>query len=179
MSIKYKYNSKFSDKLGGTKNILRNDFMVRIRLKRTGTRNLPCYRVVVVDQRSTRDGRTIEEIGFYDPQHDEERLNVERYDHWVGQGAQPSRTAADLARRAKDPETEAKKRAEEQTKADEAAKKKADEEAAEKATAEAEAKKQAEVEAKEKAEAEKAATEAEKKEEPKEDASGDKEEKKD
>ena len=158
--------------------------MVRIRLKRTGTRNLPCYRLVVVDQRSTRDGRTIEEIGFYDPQHDNERVDVERYDYWIGQGAQPSRTAADLARRAKDPEGEAKKRAEVQAKADAAAKKKADEEAAAKAAAEKEAKAKEEAEAKAKADEEaKAADEAAKEEKseeaPAEDASDKKEEKKD
>jgi len=142
--------------------------MVRIRLKRTGTRNRPCYRVVVVDQRSTRDGRTIEEIGFYDPCHDTERLDVERYDFWLGRGAQPSDTAADLARRAKDPENEAKKRAAAQEKADAEAKKLAEEEAAAKEAAE-----KAEAEAKAKA-AEEAV-----KEEPKDDASEEKEEKKD
>jgi small subunit ribosomal protein S16 len=142
--------------------------MVRIRLKRTGTRNLPCYRVVVVDQRSTRDGRTIEEIGFYDPCHDTERLDVERYDFWIARGAQPSNTAADLARRAKDPETEAKKKAEAQAKADAAAQKKAEEEAAAKAAAEKEAKAKADAEAKAKAEEEAAAAAEEKAEEPKE-----------
>jgi len=114
--------------------------MVRIRLKRTGTRNLPCYRVVVVDQRSSRDGKTIEEIGFYDPKHDTERLDVERYDHWISKGAQPSGTAADIARRAKNPEVEAKKRAEKEAQLAEVAKKKAEEEA----KAAAEAKKAAE-----------------------------------
>ena len=97
--------------------------MVRIRLKRTGTRNLPCYRVVVVDQRSTRDGKTIEEIGFYDPCHDEERINLERYDFWKARGAQPSDTVADIVRRAKDPEAAAKREAKaaaEQAKADKA-----------------------------------------------------------
>ncbi len=161
--------------------------MVRIRLKRTGTRNLPCYRLVVVDQRSTRDGRTIEEIGFYDPCHDTERLDVERYDFWIGRGAQPSETAADLARRAKDPEGEAKKKADAQAKAEAVAKKKADEEAAAKAAAEKEAKEKEEAEAKAKAKAEKeAAAEEAKKEEsaeaPKEDAPAEeakKEEKKD
>ncbi len=83
--------------------------MVRIRLKRTGTRNLPCYRVVVVDQRATRDGKTIEEIGFYDPRRDEERLSLERYDYWIARGAQPSGTAADLARRVRDPKAEAER----------------------------------------------------------------------
>ena len=41
--------------------------MVRIRLKRTGTRNAVCFRVVVMDQRSSRDGKAIEELGFYNP----------------------------------------------------------------------------------------------------------------
>ena len=118
--------------------------MVRIRLKRTGTRNLPCYRIVVVDQRSTRDGRTIEEIGFYDPRHDEERLKLDRYDHWITMGAQPSNTVKDLARRAKNPEVEEKRKAD----------------AAAKAAVEAEAKKKAEVEAKAKADKEAAAEEA-------------------
>ena len=75
--------------------------MVRIRLKRTGTRNRSCFRVVVMDQRSTRDGRSIEEIGFYDPNQNEERLTLDRYDYWIANGAQPSRTVADLARRIK------------------------------------------------------------------------------
>ncbi|MBR1951344.1 MAG: 30S ribosomal protein S16, partial [Lentisphaeria bacterium] len=39
--------------------------MVRIRLKRTGTRNQSCFRVVVMDQRSSRDGKAIEELGYY------------------------------------------------------------------------------------------------------------------
>jgi len=129
--------------------------MVRIRLKRTGTRNLPCYRVVVVDQRSSRDGKTIEEIGFYDPRHDKETLNLERYDHWIAQGAQPSDTAADIARRAKDPEAEAKKKAAKEAKLAEAAKAK---EAEEKKAAEEAAKAKAAEEAA-KAEAEKAAAE--------------------
>jgi len=76
--------------------------MVRIRLKRTGTRNRSCFRVVVMDQRSTRDGRSIEEIGFYDPLNNEERLKMDRYEHWLGRGAQPSKTVADIARRIKD-----------------------------------------------------------------------------
>ena len=130
--------------------------MVRIRLKRTGTRNLSCFRVVVVDQRASRDGKTIEEIGFYDPRHDEERLNLERYDHWIGRGAQPSDTAADIARRAKDPEAQAKKKAELKAKADAEAKAKAD------AEAKAAAEKKAAEEKAAKEEADKAAKEAEK-----------------
>ena len=82
--------------------------MVRIRLKRTGTRNRSCFRVVVMDQRSTRDGRSIEEIGFYDPNQDEERMQLDRYDYWVANGAQPSQTVADIARRIKNGTSTAK-----------------------------------------------------------------------
>jgi len=123
--------------------------MVRIRLKRTGARNLPCYRVVVMDQRSTRDGRSIEEIGFYDPKHNKETLQIDRYDFWIARGAQPSDTVADLARRVKNPEAEAKRQEEAQAKKDAAAKKKAEEAAKEAA-------KKAEAEKAEKAEEEKA-----------------------
>ena len=113
--------------------------MVRIRLKRTGTKNLLCFRVVVVDQRSARDGRTIEEIGFYDPRHNDERLNLERYKHWFSKGAKPTQTVLDLARRISDPDAEAKRRAEANKKAEQAAKEKEKAEkkaAAEKAAAE-------------------------------------------
>ena len=72
---------------------------VRIRLKRTGTRNASCFRVEVMDQRSSRDGRSIETIGFYDPRNKEERIDLERVDYWVGNGAQPSETVEQIIRR--------------------------------------------------------------------------------
>ena len=52
--------------------------MVRVRLKRTGTRNAACFRIVVMDQRSSRDGKAIEELGFYNPRSKEEKINIER-----------------------------------------------------------------------------------------------------
>lgn len=76
--------------------------MVRIRLKRTGTRNSACFRVVVMDKRSSRDGRAIEELGFYDPKSKEEKLNLERVDYWVGCGATMSETAEDIVKRARE-----------------------------------------------------------------------------
>lgn len=87
---------------------------VRIRMKRTGTTNQPCYRVVVADARSQRDGRSIEQIGFYDPKHHQERIDLVRYDYWVKCGAEPSQTVQNLARRVRDPEADAKRRAENQ-----------------------------------------------------------------
>jgi len=74
---------------------------VRIRLKRTGTRNMSCFRVVVMDQRMSRDGKAIEELGFYDPRKKQEALDMERYDHWVANGASVSETVGDIAARLK------------------------------------------------------------------------------
>ncbi|RME91078.1 MAG: 30S ribosomal protein S16 [Verrucomicrobia bacterium] len=75
--------------------------MVRIRLKRGGASNNPCYRVVVTDSRSRRDGRFIEEIGYYNPlqKHDEVSINLERARYWLSVGAQPSETVASLIKR--------------------------------------------------------------------------------
>ena len=70
--------------------------MVRIRLKRTGTRNLACFRVVVMDQRSSRDGKAIEELGYYDPCRKVEDINLERADYWKGVGAVISETVQDI-----------------------------------------------------------------------------------
>ena len=75
--------------------------MVRIRLKRTGTRNAVCFRVVVMDQRSSRDGKAIEELGFYNPRTKEEKVNVARADYWMSVGAEVSETAKDVIERAR------------------------------------------------------------------------------
>jgi small subunit ribosomal protein S16 len=70
--------------------------MVRIRLKRGGASNNPCYRVVVADSRNRRDGRFIEEIGYYNPlqKKDELSIDLERARYWLSQGARPSETVA-------------------------------------------------------------------------------------
>ena len=66
--------------------------MVKIRLARVGSKKNPIYRVVVSDARSPRDGRNIETIGRYNPQTDPSivEIDLERADHWIGNGAQPS-----------------------------------------------------------------------------------------
>ena len=74
---------------------------VRIRLKRTGSKNKACYRIVVADARSQRDGRIIENLGLYDPRHNDENIDLERADYWISCGAQPSETVADLIKRAR------------------------------------------------------------------------------
>ena len=75
---------------------------VRIRLKRTGAKNQPVYRVVVADSRSPRDGKFIEELGTYHPSRKGENftLNLERANYWIGVGAQPSDTVASMIRKA-------------------------------------------------------------------------------
>jgi small subunit ribosomal protein S16 len=66
--------------------------MVKIRLRRMGTKKRPFFRVVVADSRSPRDGRFIENIGRYQPMSDPSVIEIdeERALHWLGQGAQPS-----------------------------------------------------------------------------------------
>lgn len=79
--------------------------MVRIRLKRMGRKHRPSYRVTAVDGRRSRDGITIEELGHYDPGNrkaDQQcRLDMERIDYWLSQGAQPSETVAQLIRKSR------------------------------------------------------------------------------
>ncbi len=67
--------------------------MVRIRLKKFGTKKRPFYRIVVMDSRKPRDGETIEEIGVYHPIEVEDKqiaFNEERASYWLNVGAQPS-----------------------------------------------------------------------------------------
>jgi small subunit ribosomal protein S16 len=72
--------------------------MVRIRLRRTGAKNNPAYRLVVADSNSPRDGRFIETLGHYLPTRQPAvvEINEERARHWLSKGAQPSDTVASL-----------------------------------------------------------------------------------
>jgi small subunit ribosomal protein S16 len=66
--------------------------MVRIRLRRQGAKKQPTYRVIVADQRAPRDGRIVENIGFFNPRTEPEtvKIDVERARYWLSVGAQPS-----------------------------------------------------------------------------------------
>ena len=79
-----------------------NHTMVKIRLRRMGAKKAPCYRIVVADSRSPRDGRFIEELGTYDPMADGEKLTVnqERVQYWISNGAQPTDTVRGLLKKA-------------------------------------------------------------------------------
>ena len=72
--------------------------MVKIRLKRMGALKTPFYRVVVADSRTQRDGRFIEEIGYYNPLKDpaEIKIDEEAAKKWLGTGAQPTETVKKL-----------------------------------------------------------------------------------
>ena len=76
--------------------------MVKIRLRRMGAKKAPYYRIVVADSRSPRDGRFIEEIGTYDPLSETNSLRVdtERANYWIANGAQPTDTVRALLKKA-------------------------------------------------------------------------------
>ena len=76
--------------------------MVRIRLRRTGRKKTPTYRIVVADSTSPRDGRFIEIIGQYAPRQGDQALNLktDRANYWLDNGAQPSDTVRSLLRKA-------------------------------------------------------------------------------
>lgn len=75
--------------------------MVKIRLKRMGMKKEPFYRMVVADSRNARDGRFIEEIGYFNPVSNPEalKINEERAKYWLGVGAQPSDTVRALLKK--------------------------------------------------------------------------------
>ena len=72
--------------------------MVKIRLRRMGAKKAPFYRLVVADSRYPRDGRFIEEIGYYDPTKEPSVVSIdkEKADKWLANGAQPTDTVKKL-----------------------------------------------------------------------------------
>lgn len=75
---------------------------VRIRLKRLGAKKAPFYRIVVADSRTPRNGKSIEEIGYYDPTKEPAvlKVDVEAANKWLTTGAQPSETVKALLKKA-------------------------------------------------------------------------------
>lgn len=78
--------------------------MVTIRMARGGAKKRPFYHLVVTDSRNRRDGRFIERVGFFNPiaagQEERLRIDQERVDYWVSQGAKPSDRVAKLLKEA-------------------------------------------------------------------------------
>ena len=74
---------------------------VKIRLKRMGMKKMPFYRVVVADERAPRDGRFIEEIGYYNPMTEPAtvKIDAEKAQQWLKNGAQPTDTVRTLLKK--------------------------------------------------------------------------------
>jgi small subunit ribosomal protein S16 len=79
---------------------------VKIRLRRTGGKNDPCFRVVAADATSPRDGRFIEVLGWYDPKQEGKNfeLKSERIDHWINHGAIVTTSVKSLLKRGRQAE---------------------------------------------------------------------------
>lgn len=79
--------------------------MVKIRLSRGGAKARPFYHIVVTDERSARDGRNIERVGYYNPiaagQERPLEVKLDRVDHWVGVGAQMTDKVRNLVKQAR------------------------------------------------------------------------------
>ena len=75
---------------------------VKMRLRRMGAKKAPSYRIVVADSRYPRDGRFIEEVGFYNPMTNpaEVKIDAEKAKKWISNGAQPTETVRALLKNA-------------------------------------------------------------------------------
>jgi small subunit ribosomal protein S16 len=75
--------------------------MLTIRLRRTGTKNRPCYRIVVSESKKTPQARVVDIVGHYDPTVTPRRVEIDvaRCDTWISKGAQPSDTVRDFIRK--------------------------------------------------------------------------------
>ena len=72
---------------------------VKIGLRRMGAKKAPTYRVIVADSRSPRDGRFIEEIGYFNPRSDELKIDGDKAKTWLKNGAQPTDTVRALLKK--------------------------------------------------------------------------------
>lgn len=77
--------------------------MVKIRLRREGTKGRPYYRIIVADGRSRREGAFIDQLGTYDPLVETGNFNIDvaKADEWIAKGAQPSETVRSIIKKAK------------------------------------------------------------------------------
>ena len=73
--------------------------MVKMRLRRMGAKKAPTYRVIIADSRSPRDGRFIEEIGYFNPRTDEVKIDADKAKTWIKNGAQPTDTVRALLKK--------------------------------------------------------------------------------
>ena len=74
--------------------------MLKLRLKRVGRKRSPAYRLVVMENTSRRDGRPVEEVGYYNPISKESHFEVEKIQKWLSYGAKPTEVVASLLKKA-------------------------------------------------------------------------------
>lgn len=75
--------------------------MLKLRLKKIGRKQQPSYRLVIIDVRTRRDGRPIEEVGYYNPLTKEKHFEKEKIIKWLKNGVQPTETVRNLLKKAK------------------------------------------------------------------------------
>lgn len=75
--------------------------MLKLRLKRTGRKSSPSYRLVIMEHNTRRDGRSIDEVGFYNPITKQSFFNSSKIQKWLSNGAKPSQTVLNLLCKAK------------------------------------------------------------------------------
>ena len=74
--------------------------MLKLRLKRTGRKGSPSYRLVIMENTSRRDGRPIEELGYYDPLTKNSKFEIEKIQKWLSYGVQPTKIVSSLLKKA-------------------------------------------------------------------------------
>nr|QYB19195.1 ribosomal protein S16 [Climaconeis cf. scalaris]QYB19381.1 ribosomal protein S16 [Climaconeis cf. scalaris] len=73
--------------------------MLKLRLKRTGKKRSPSYRLVIMESKFRRDGRSIDELGYYNPVTKEFKFNSEKIRKWLSYGVKPTQTVANLLKK--------------------------------------------------------------------------------
>jgi small subunit ribosomal protein S16 len=74
--------------------------MLKLRLKRIGRKRSPSYRLVIMENSARRDGRPVEEVGYYDPQTKHYKFDTDKIKKWLNCGAQPTETVVRLLKKA-------------------------------------------------------------------------------
>lgn len=74
--------------------------MLKLRLKRIGRKRSPAYRLVIMENSARRDGRPVEEVGYYDPISKKSKFEVEKIQKWLNYGAKPTEIVSSLLKKA-------------------------------------------------------------------------------
>ena len=74
--------------------------MLKLRLKRIGRKRSPAYRLVIMESLARREGRPVEEVGYYDPISKKSKFEVEKIQKWLNYGAKPTETVSSLLKKA-------------------------------------------------------------------------------